>query len=77
MLGDGQHLGPLAGRIVMETVYAAIENCEISVVRAEKHPTNPWTVDAPRVHYGVFTMADLIAYAGDPDPARLLQQPVT
>ena len=60
----GQHLGPFGGRIVMETIHAAIEASSISIL-----DDNGWkpTLGA-RAHCGQFTFADLVAFAGSPNP---------
>jgi hypothetical protein len=62
-LGCGRHLGPLGGRIVMETVHAAIESSETSLLKE-----NGWHIALPHAEENVFSMADLIAFSGDPDP---------
>ncbi|MCV9999760.1 hypothetical protein OE766_16085 [Pararhizobium sp. YC-54] len=60
ILGGGQHLGPLASRIVMETIHAAIEESSPSIL-------NDTWVPEPKLRpsdAGRYTLADLIAFAG-------------
>jgi hypothetical protein len=60
ILGCGQHLGPLASRIVMETIHAAIEESPVSILTADWVPDptlNPSNADR-------YTLSDLIAFAG-------------
>lgn len=59
----GRHLGPFVGRIVMETIHAAIAASEISILDG-----NGWTPTLPRAERDRFTFADLVAFAGNPDP---------
>jgi hypothetical protein len=57
----GRHLGPFGGRIVMETIHAAIEASDISILDGKK-----WAPSfATRGH---FTFADMVAFSGNPDP---------
>jgi hypothetical protein len=63
VLSDGNALGPLGGLLVMETLHAAIEASPISILREPS-----WTPIWPRARWDRFTMADLIAFSGDPDP---------
>jgi hypothetical protein len=63
LLGHGDHLGPLGGRIVMETLHAAIDASEVSIL---KDPA--WRPHLPSVAEGDFTMVDLIAFSGHPNP---------
>jgi hypothetical protein len=62
-LANGQHLGPLASRIVMETLHAAIEASADSILA---HPD--WRPAFPSVSGVHFSMPDLIAAAGHPNP---------
>jgi hypothetical protein len=60
----GRHLGPFGGRIVMETIHAAIEASSVSILDG-----NSWVPTlGPRARSGQFTFADLVAFAGDPNP---------
>jgi hypothetical protein len=63
LLGDGNHLGPLGGRVVMETLHAAIEAGEISILKDAD-----WRPHLPSVKADDFTIVDLIAFAGHPNP---------
>ncbi|GAB2176732.1 peroxidase family protein [Dongia sp. agr-C8] len=65
----GRHLGSFVGRIVMETLHAAIDASEISILDG-----SGWTPTLPRAEPDRFTFADLVAFAGNPDP---LGGPVT
>ncbi len=61
--GGGNRLGPLGGRIVMETLHAAIEASPNSIL------ADPgWRPTLPSVNGNFFTMPDLVAFAGKPDP---------
>lgn len=63
VLGEGLRLGPLGGRLVMETVHAAIEESPDSILSVAR-----WRPTLPSAHPDIFTMPDLIAFSGDPDP---------
>ncbi|RVC80520.1 hypothetical protein EN745_12640 [Mesorhizobium sp. M4A.F.Ca.ET.022.05.2.1] len=59
----GCHLGPLGSRIVMETVHAAIESSANSIL---SQPA--WRPQLPSANLRHFSMPDLIAMAGHPNP---------
>lgn len=59
----GQHLGPLGSRILMETIHAAIEASSDSIL---DHPG--WRPAFPSANATHFSMPDLIAMAGHPNP---------
>lgn len=59
----GRHLGPFGGRIVMETMHAAIEASSCSILDG-----TGWKPTLPRALCDQFTFADLVAFSGNPDP---------
>jgi hypothetical protein len=63
----GQKLGPLGGRIVMETLHAAIDASDDSILN-----DGSWRPSLPRVNESFFTMPDLLAFAGHPNPLEPL-----
>jgi hypothetical protein len=61
--GRGRRLGPLGGRMVMETFHAAIS------ASAESILANPgWGPSLPSAQSGQFTMPDLILFSAEPNP---------
>ena len=56
---NGEQLGPLGGRIVMEVLHAQIEACPVSILTQ----TN-WRPRLPSLDKIRFTLPDLIAFAG-------------
>lgn len=64
LLGGGNHLGPLGSRVLVETMHAAIEASEVSILRIEN-----WQADLPGAKSGRFTMPALILYCAKPDPS--------
>lgn len=65
----GSKLGPLASRIVMETLHAAIEAHENSILQQPK-----WRPCLPAKHRSHFTMSDLIRFSTNVDPLRNLER---
>ncbi len=63
LLGGGNHLGPLGGRVVMETLHAAIDAGDMSILK-----DSDWRPHLPSVKADDFTIVDLIAFAGHPNP---------
>jgi hypothetical protein len=61
--GNGKRLGPLGGRIVMETVHAAIAASPNSILGCED-----WRPRLPCAQSGIFTMPDLILFSAEPNP---------
>jgi hypothetical protein len=61
----GLKLGPLGGRIVMETLHAAIDTSEDSILDGR------WIPFLPSVAEGRFSMADLITFSANPNPTQL------
>jgi hypothetical protein len=65
--GSGNRLGPFASRIVMETLHAAIEASDVSILRQ-----HGWRPSLPCASGRFFTMTDLIAFTCSPDVRGLL-----
>jgi hypothetical protein len=61
--GINGSLGPMGSRLVMETVHAAIEAAEFSILA-----TPGWQPSLPRSNSGNFTMPDLILFSANPSP---------
>jgi len=70
LLGGGQRLGPLASRVVMEVLHAAIEASEFSILDDET-----WRPTLPSLSGSHFTMPDLIAFSTNPDILGSLSGP--
>jgi hypothetical protein len=66
VLGAGR-LGPLAGRVLMETLHAAIEAAPDNIIS-----NKAWQPSLPRASAPYFTMMDLLLIAGHPDPLGAL-----
>jgi len=56
---NGEQLGPLGGRIVMEVLHAQIEACPISILAQSE-----WQPQLPSLDKTRFTLPDLVAFAG-------------
>jgi hypothetical protein len=67
VLGAGR-LGPLAGRVLMETLHAAIEAAPDNIISNQA-----WQPTLPRASAPYFTMMDLLLVAGHPDPLGALE----
>jgi hypothetical protein len=61
--GQGRRLGPLGGRIVMETLHAAIAASADSIVADPD-----WAPSLPSANADRFTVPDLILYSAEPNP---------
>jgi hypothetical protein len=66
LLGAGR-LGPLGGRVLMETLHAAIEAIPDNILS-----NKAWKPILPRADVRYFTMTDLLLVAGHPDPLGAL-----
>jgi hypothetical protein len=64
---SGNRLGPFGARVVMETLHAAIEASEHSILA-----TNNWRPSLPGHSGCAFAMPDLIAFSSNPDVRGLL-----
>jgi hypothetical protein len=63
LLAQGNRLGPMGSRIVMETIHAAIDASRLSILH-----DSTWSPSLPRQETHRFTMPDLIVFAGNVDP---------
>jgi Animal haem peroxidase len=61
--GKGMRLGPLGGRIVMETMHAAITASKDSILAKPG-----WQTSLPSASVSKFTMLDLILFSAEPNP---------
>jgi len=66
--GGGNKLGPLGGRILMETLYAAIERSTPSILSKPD-----WRPSLPAARKDRFTIPDLILFSTNPDLLRNLE----
>lgn len=63
ILHDGECLGPMASRIVMETLHASIEASDHSILRERD-----WAPKLPRQRQDRFTLADVALFSGNVNP---------
>jgi hypothetical protein len=63
LLGQGNRLGPMGSRLVMEAIHAAIDASDHSIL----HEAG-WSPSLPRREPQRFTMPDLVIFAGNVDP---------
>jgi hypothetical protein len=61
--GQGNRLGPMGSRIVMETIHASVDASQVSILHDAA-----WSPSLPRRETHRFTMPDLIVFAGNVDP---------
>jgi hypothetical protein len=64
VLGRGEQLGPVGGRIVAEVFLGLLKGDRFSYVNSG--PT--WTPDLPSATPGTFTLADLVTFTLGPQP---------
>ena len=64
VIGGGERLGPVGGRIVAEVLLGLLKGDSFSYVNAD--PT--WAPDLPAAEAGKFTLADLVRFTLGPQP---------
>jgi hypothetical protein len=65
LLASGLKLGPLGGRIVMETLHAAVEASDDSILGRSWSPTVPASKNS-----NSYSITDLILFSAHPDPVN-------